>query len=99
MVIWVRRAWSRRHPGGAQDAAPAALKRDPADDARGDRIQLIARRGVGLGHAQPGQEKDGGHIRGKAAQDKDFDPVQLTLSAGGGAAWLQEARSLGWSAG
>src|SRR5271157_5197538 len=36
---------------GAQDAAPAALKRNPADDARGDRIQLIARRGVGLGDA------------------------------------------------
>src|SRR5271165_432975 len=38
---------------GAQDAAPAALKRDSAHDARGDRIQLIARRSVRLGDAQP----------------------------------------------
>ena len=59
---------------GAQDAAPAALKRNPADDARGDRIQLIARRGVGLGDAQPGEEEDRGYTRGEAAQEEGLDP-------------------------
>ena len=66
---------------GAQDAAPAALQRDSAHNARGDRIQLIARRGVGLGDAQPGEEEDRGHPRGQAAQDERLDPEPAGLDS------------------
>ena len=69
MVIWVPQGLEQETAGGgAQARSPAALERDATHDAGGDRVQLVAGRCVGLGHAEPGQEDDRGHPRGQPAQ-------------------------------